>query len=220
MVQAVIFDMDGLLIDSEPIWREALVKILGKLHVPLTLERCKETMGFHVDEVIEYWFIRYPWQKTPKEKVASDVVDEVIRLIKSEGKIMAGVPEIIALMTSQNIPIAIASSSSMAIINAVLEKISIDKNAIKVICSAEHEPYGKPHPGVYITTAKKLGVAPSHCLAFEDSPNGVLSAKAAKMKCVAVPDSNMFDDKRFSIADLIVHSLKDFTLKDIKYLEL
>lgn len=217
MIHAVIFDMDGLLIDSEPLWRKALVEILSKLGVPLTLERCKETMGMRVDEVIEYWFSRYPWDGATKEKVVANVIDEVIRLIKSEGQIMEGVHEVIALLDSQTIPMAIASSSPMDIIDAVLERIDI-KDKIKIVHSAEHEPYGKPHPGVYITTAEKLGVSPAHCLAFEDSPNGVLSAKAAKMKCVAVPEHTTLDDKRFGIADLKISSLKDFTLENLKNL--
>ena len=217
MIHAVIFDMDGLLIDSEPLWRKAIMQILNKLGVPLTLDRCKETMGMRVDEVIEYWFFHYPWTGDTKEKVVADVVDEVIRLIKSEGVIMPGVHEVIAVIDSQNIPMAIASSSPMDIIDAVLEKIHI-RDKIKIIHSAEHEPYGKPHPGVYITTAEKLSVSPAQCLAFEDSPNGVLSAKAAKMKCVAIPEHATLDDKRFGIADLILHSLKDFTVEHLKNL--
>ena len=214
MIQAVLFDMDGLLIDSEPLWRFALVQVLNTLGVPLTIESCKQTMGLRVDEVVEYWFLKYPWTGVSKEKVVSDIVEEVIRRIKTEGKIMDGVHETIALIDSQHIPMAIASSSPMNIIDAVLERIQI-KDVIKVIHSAEHEPYGKPHPGVYITTAEKLGVSPLHCVAFEDSPNGILSAKAAKMKCIAVPDPLMADDKRFGIADLVISSLANFTLKQL-----
>jgi sugar-phosphatase len=131
---------------------------------------------------------------------------------------MEGTHEVINLIAAQNIPIAIASSSAMDVIYAVLEKVLI-RDKIKIICSAEHEQYGKPHPGVYITTAEKLGIDPSQCLTFEDSPNGVLSAKAAKMKCVAVPDRTMIDDRRFCIADLIIYSLKDFTIKHLNNLE-
>ena len=218
MIQAVLFDMDGLLIDSEPLWRFALVQVLNTLGVPLTIESCKQTMGLRVDEVVEYWFLKYPWTGVSKEKVVSDIVEEVIRRIKTEGKIMDGVHETIALIDSQHIPMAIASSSPMNIIDAVLERIQI-KDVIKVIHSAEHEPYGKPHPGVYITTAEKLGVSPLHCVAFEDSPNGILSAKAAKMKCIAVPDPLMADDKRFGIADLVISSLANFTLKQLADLE-
>ena len=218
MIKAVIFDMDGLLIDSEFLWRRAIVKVFNKLDVPLTLERCKETMGLRIDEVVEYWELKYLIKGCTKEKIVADILEEVINFIKFEGKIMEGVDHIITLFSSQGIPMAIASSSSMNIINIVLEKISA-KDKIKIIHSAEYELHGKPHPGVYITTAEKLSIDTSQCLVFEDSTNGVLSAKAARMKCVAVPDHLSADDKIFSAADLIITSLNDFTLEHLKRLE-
>ena len=210
--------MDGLLIDSEPLWREAIVRVFNNLSIPITLEQCEETMGMRIDEVVKYWFNKFKIEGIEKEKVVSDIVQEVIRLIKLKGKIMEGVHGIVDLIASQGIPIALASSSFTSIINAVLEKISI-KDKIQLIYSAENESHGKPHPGVYITTAKKLGVAPEQCLAFEDSISGVLSAKAAKMKCVAVPDALSVGDKRFGIADLVINSLKDFTVEHLVQLE-
>ncbi len=209
--------MDGLLIDSEPVWRRSLVKVYNGMGIPLTIDMCKQTMGMRIDEVVEYWAGRYALPVT-KEKMVSDILQEVISLIRAEGKAMPGVEEIISLFASQKIPMAIASSSTMAVIDAVLERVSI-KDKMKVIHSAEHEPYGKPHPGVFITTAEKLGVPTGECLVFEDSANGVLAAKAAKMKCVAVPDSTVFNDKRFGIADLTLASLKEFTLEHFRSLE-
>ncbi len=209
MIKAVILDMDGLLIDSEPIWEEAEMEVFNKIGVPLTKEMTKQTMGLRVDEVVQYWFSRFPWETPTQQEVQADIVAKVIELVKLKGVPRKGVKELTQFFASKNLPIAIASSSQTEIINAVMEKLGI-RDSLKVICSAEHEPYGKPHPGVYITTAAKLEVQPEECLAFEDSPNGVLSAKAAKMKCVAVPDEKMIEDKRFYIADLIISSLDEF----------
>lgn len=209
MIKAVIFDMDGLLIDSEPFWQEAEVKTFGEVGVPLTIEMARETMGLRVDEVVGYWFSRYPWNGRSKDKVEAKIIERVIELVKKKGKLRQGAREIMKFLSRKNIPIAIASSSFTEIINAVLEKVLI-KKYIKVIHSAQHESFGKPHPGVYLTTAKKLKIAPEYCLAFEDSVNGVLAAKSAKMKCIAVPDESIKGDKRFYIADLIIYSLKDF----------
>jgi sugar-phosphatase len=111
------------------------------------------------------------------------------------------------------IKMALASSSPMMLIDTFLEKFEI-QSFFKVKHSAEFEEYGKPHPGVYITTAKKLGVHPSLCLAFEDSFNGLLAAKSAMMKAVVVPDSGHFPEERFAIADLKIRSLEEFGEKE------
>lgn len=215
MIKAIIFDMDGLLIDSEPLWEASEIKTFTAVGVPLTPETAKQTMGLRVDEVVEYWFSRYPWKKQSKKEIEATIVNNVIELVKEKGEAREGVYEIIKLFAQNNLPMAIASSSQTEIIDTVLEKLHI-AHFINVVYSAEHESYGKPHPGVYITAAKQLNVSPENCLAFEDSPNGVLAAKAAKMKCIAIPDPKMISDKRFCIADKIMDSLLGFKIKYLK----
>jgi len=209
--------MDGLLIDSEPLWQEAEINVFSKIGIPLDLEMTKKTIGLRVNEVVEYWFSRYPSGDNSVEKVSNDIMEEVTNLIKSKGEAMEGVREIIDFFISENLPMAIASSSFSLIIDSALTKLGI-KDKFQVIYSAENELYGKPHPGVYIKTAEMLGVTPSQCLAFEDSPNGLLSAKAAKMKCVAVPDIHLKGNKMYSIADITLDSLKDFNDEHFKEL--
>ncbi len=104
---------------------------------------------------------------------------------------------------------ALASASYFKLINATLNKLEL-RDQFNVIHSAEIEPYGKPHPGIFLTTAKNLGVDPEFCLVFEDSLNGVIAAKAARMKCVCVPDPAFRNDTRFSIADIILNSLEEW----------
>lgn len=216
MIEAIIFDMDGLLIDSEPIWQEAEILVLNKVGVPLTKEMTTQTMGLRTDEVIEYWHRKYPWDTPSQQNVCKELDDTVVELIKSKGVAKEGVREAISVCKEAGLPIAIASSSSTILIKTVVNKLGIS-GEIDVIHSAHDESYGKPHPAVYISTAKDLQVHPNHCLTFEDSANGVLSAKAAKMKCIAIPEPEARNDKRFGIADIILHSLKEFTplmLKD------
>lgn len=207
--------MDGLLIDSEPIWEAAEIDVFTKAHVPLTPEMTKQTMGLRVDEVVDYWFARYPWKNLTKQEVQKSIIKKVIELVKERGTAKPGVNKLIFKIEREKLPIAVASSSFTEIIKAVMDKLQI-KDKIDLIYSAEHESYGKPHPGVYLTTASKLGVMPENCLAFEDSPNGVLAAKAAKMKCIAVPDEKIKGTSTFCIADKILNSLLDFK---IEYLE-
>ena len=107
---------------------------------------------------------------------------------------------------------ALASSSSMSLIEAVVDKLNI-RMYFDVLWSAEFEPYGKPHPGIFLTTAAKLQVDPKECIVFEDSINGVISAKAARMKCIAIPEEATFNDPRFAIADSKLRSLKEYQLE-------
>ncbi len=217
MIKAIIFDMDGLLIDSEPIWQEAEGTVLGNLGVRFAPPELRQTMGLKVTEVVQFWYARQPWENLSIEKTATDIMDTVVSLVKSKGTAMPGVRHALDVCKETGLPMAIASGSFFRVIEAVLEKLGI-KNEFSVIYSAEHEPYGKPHPGVYITAANKLDVAPECCLAFEDSPNGVLSAKAARMKCVTVPDVHVKSDKRFLIADLRLASLDELTIEQLSSL--
>ena len=114
--------------------------------------------------------------------------------------------------------VALASSSAYRVIRAVVERLGL-ADAFDLIYSAEEEEYGKPHPGVYLTTAHRLGVAPTRCLAVEDSLNGVLAAKAARMKCVAIPEAEARHDPRFAIADTVLDSLNGFDAVTWKELE-
>jgi sugar-phosphatase len=207
-ITAVIFDMDGILIDSEPLWRIAEVEALATAGVLLTVEDAVETTGLRTDEVVEYWYARYPWSEPPKKEIEARIITRLIALVRERGAPKPGALETLALLDGRY-PLAVASSSASEIIAAVLETLGIG-DRFAVTQSAEHEPFGKPHPGVYIETARRLGVEPWRCLAIEDSPNGVIAAKAARMRCLAVPDPALADDRRFLAADLILPSLVEF----------
>jgi beta-phosphoglucomutase-like phosphatase (HAD superfamily) len=217
MIQAVIFDMDGLLIDSEPIWQETEVALFRSVGIPVTLAMSTQTMGLRSDEVVRYWHHRYPWKTPSQTSVATDLIDRMVMALEAADIAMPGVQEAFAVVAAAGLPIAIASSSPIRLIHAAIKNLGI-ADKLQEVQSAEHEEYGKPHPGVYIRTAKKLGVAPEHCLAFEDSINGVIAAKAAKMHCIAIPDPAMRSHKAYGIADLILDSLDEFTPAVLKNL--
>jgi sugar-phosphatase len=221
MIKAVIFDMDGLLLDSEPFWKEAEIKVFNKIGVPLTSEMCDTTVGIRVEEVTLHWHKIYNWDinltGNSIDEVSNRVIDEVVNLINKKAVPFDGVEYIIEFFKTRNIKTAIASSSSMKIINAAIEKFGI-KNKFEVIHSAEFEEYGKPHPAVYLSTAKLLGELPGNCLAFEDSYNGLLAAKNAGMKTVVIPEKRFLNDSRFDIADLKLTLLKEFGIKHLEIL--
>ena len=208
MIEAVIFDLDGLLIDSEPLWQEAEILVFQQVNIILTPELCLQTKGLRIDEVVEYWYQKYPWTKLSKQKIEQLIVAKVIELIQIKGKPLAGVDRAISFVRQKQVKIALASSSALPIIRAALQKLKLTDVFVEIY-SAESEVLGKPYPGVYLTTAGKLQVAPQKCLALEDSLNGVLAAKAAQMKCIAIPEPSQGNNPKFAIADTILQSLEE-----------
>ncbi|MFN8288304.1 MAG: hexitol phosphatase HxpB [Chitinophagales bacterium] len=205
--ELVIYDMDGLIIDSEPFWRKAEIKVFETVGVKLTDDDCKATTGFRFDEVVNYWHYRQPWQGKSLQQVHDEVIDEMEHAIRHYANAMEGVVESLEYFKSKGMRVALASSSAMRLIKATVESLNIE-SYFELLVSAEHETYGKPHPGVFIRTADTLGVHAYKCLVLEDSLNGILAAKSARMKCVAVPDKDHYNDPRFVIADWKLPSLK------------
>lgn len=213
MIKAVLFDMDGLLIDSEPLWWEAEIEVAKTAGLNLRKDQVVETAGLRVDKIVDFWFDIEQWKTPSKKELADALVADLISRVRARGTEMPGTKEILEFMKNKGIKIALASSSLKRIIDAAVNKLGI-REYFDEIYSAEFEEHGKPHPGVYMTTAKMLDVAPEYCLVFEDSINGILSAKSARMKCVAVPDHSVKGDPRLAIADLVIPSLLDFKESD------
>jgi len=203
---ASIFDMDGLLIDSEILWHQAEMEILGDLGVPLAREGCRTTKGMFVDEVTAYWHERYPWAGPTPAQVAVGIVDRVIALLLAVGELKPGAERAIAQCAQRGLPLAVASSSQYRLIEVALDHFGLRRH-FALIHSAEDEPYGKPHPAVFLTAAAKLGADARRCLVWEDAPAGVLAAKAASMACIAVPEDGEEHEAAFALADLVLGSL-------------
>jgi mannitol-1-/sugar-/sorbitol-6-/2-deoxyglucose-6-phosphatase len=207
MIKAAIFDMDGLLIDSEPFWRKSHVDALAEHDVHITEDDVRKMAGKRTDEVVRHWRETHGLVHVSNDTLENAVVRRVTRHIHESGEGLPGVEQVINLLTKQNIPLAVASSSSPEIIDTVLEKLDLKKH-LQFAHSAKHESFGKPHPAVFLTTAKKLGVDPADCVVFEDSLSGVRAAKAAGMKCIAVPEqANLHKEEFHTEADLVVKSL-------------
>ena len=214
LIKAVIYDMDGVIINSEPYWREAIISTFNNVGLAFTEDMCRITQGMRLIEVIEYWYDKTPWEGKTIIEVEGALLKKVTELISEKGIGMEGVNSSIQYFKGKGYKIALASSSALSLINVVLNKLDI-ANDFEVINSAEHLSYGKPHPEIFIKTALQLNVKPSECLVIEDSFNGVLAGKAAMMKVVAIPEVENKSDQRFTIADYKLNSLSQ--IKEITF---
>lgn len=208
-MRALIFDMDGVLIDSEPLWHEAEIdafEAVGRLR--LTAEDCLRTTGLRVEATVDFWCARHPELVPVRAALVASILDRLVELVRRRGCLKPGVEGALGFARGSGLRVAIASSSPYRVIRTVLDAFGLGP-VFEVIHSAEEEERGKPDPAVYLTTARKLGLEPGRCVAVEDSPNGLLSAKAAEMKCIAVPESALRDDPRFALADAVVEGLGD-----------
>jgi beta-phosphoglucomutase-like phosphatase (HAD superfamily) len=206
-LRAVIFDMDGVLIDTEPVWRRVEIEVFGSLGVRITEAECRETMGMRVREVVELWRRRRPWSGDSIDEVTRRIVDGVVEHVRAHGVAIDGAPSAVSAVRRSGLLCAVASSSPPGLITAVVERLGIAAE-VDVVCSAQDDAHGKPAPDIYLRTASLLGVAPASCLAIEDSVNGVLSARAAGMPCIAIPDATTASDRRLDTATLRLASLR------------
>ena len=202
--------MDGLLIDTEPVWRVAEVAVFTELGVELTEAELLGSIGRTIDEVVPVWRRRQPGRGGGTDQwsdatVADRIIDRVATWVRAEGEPMAGVTQTFELLRHLDLRLAIASSSPRRMIDVVCERL--DLTSIEVRCSAIDEVRGKPAPDVYLTAARRLSMSPGRCLAIEDSPSGVQAAKAAGMRCIAVPDPLLAGDPRYGEADLVLANL-------------
>lgn len=209
MIKAVIFDMDGVLIDSEPLWRKAEGEVFRSIGLPFSDGMGKESTGMRYDHMVDYWYTKFKITHPPKEETGRRVVDKTIELILKEGKLKSGVREIISFFISKNLKIALASSSPMEMIQTIIRKLGIHHH-FEIVHSGENEEFPKPHPDIFLTVADRLRVKPAECLAIEDSPRGVASAKNAGMKCLAVPEKHHRNDVSIKKADIVLDSLSQF----------
>jgi sugar-phosphatase len=210
MIEAVIFDMDGILIDSEPMWKKAEQHVFSSIGVDVNEALSMRTASMTTSEVTKFWYEHYPWQGKSLEQVENEVIDYVEHLILAEGTQMEGVKDVLNFFKNKAFKIGLSTNSPARLIPVILNKLNI-AGYFNAISSAESEVKGKPHPGVYLSTARKLKVAPAKCIAFEDSISGIIAAKKANIKTVAVPADTEFTESKFEISHLKIRCLADFT---------
>jgi mannitol-1-/sugar-/sorbitol-6-/2-deoxyglucose-6-phosphatase len=208
-LNTVIFDMDGLLIDSEPLWQEAGMETLRQFNVVLTNEQYHNSTGLRTSEWIGHWFGYFGISLENAPAAEQAIVAKAIEKIALRAQPLPGISHIFNFFRQRGFRIGLASSSPMELIRVVEEKLQIEP-FIQARASAENLPYGKPHPQVFLNCAELLGAQPAECICFEDSFNGMIAAKAARMKCVVIPAPQQQQHPKWSAADLRISALTNF----------
>jgi len=210
--------MDGLLVDSEPLWKEAAQEVFGTLDIRLTDAQYLTTTGLRTREFVTHWFRHFDLPESRLEETEMAVLDSVAQKVAVKGKVMPGVKYIFKYFKSIGFKIGLASSSPMKMIKQVTQMLAIDPY-IQVATSAENLLNGKPHPQVYLNCALALDSLPTECIAFEDSFNGMIAAKAARMTCVVVPEREQYKLEKWGAADLKISSLQNFNSLHLNILQ-
>ncbi len=209
--------MDGLLLDTEPLWSECMLRIAHQNGIPITADRFKETTGLRIYEVTEYWSVKYPWEGKNCREVAEDILEDIIATSKEKGSILSGVEDALRMLRWNGFRTGLASSSPSVMIDALVDHFQL-RDQFDCITSADEVELGKPHPAVFLRCAENLGSRPGECLVLEDSVNGMIAGKAARMKVLVVPDAAHREDPRFALADHQLESLEHLTIDLIRKL--
>jgi HAD superfamily hydrolase (TIGR01509 family) len=202
--------MDGLLIDSEPLWHEAFLEALSEWNISMSEEEYATSVGLRTREFLQHWLPLFDLDLALVPEVDAEITRLVREKIASRGQLLPGVPEALKLVRQHGLHVGLASSSPLSVIRTTLDRSGLH-GAFDHIASAEALPFAKPHPQVYMNCAEGLGARPVDCLCFEDSFNGLIAAKSARMRCLIVPAPHVYADARWGAADLILPSLEGFT---------
>jgi HAD superfamily hydrolase (TIGR01509 family) len=205
MVAAVIFDMDGVIVDTEQVWddvREQLVADWGGRNVPGAQ---RAMMGMSSPEWSRYMHEELGLAQSPAE-INEEVVRRMLGRYRTELPLVDGAVAAVRELAGR-MPLAVASSSNRPLIAAVLETAGI-ADCFAVTVSSEEVPRGKPSPDVYLEAARRLGVEPQHCAAVEDSASGIRSAHAAGMYVIAYPNAHYPPEaEALGLAEVVLRSL-------------
>lgn len=203
---AVLFDMDGVVIDSEPLWEEVEVETYRALGVPMTPALSRTTLGLTAKVAVQKWYDLYGWDGPTVDEVVDTIASRMEPTIRDHGREIPGASDLVRRVRAAGKRTALATSSPYRLVEATLDRLHL-RDAFDVVHSGTDEPLGKPHPGIFLTVAARLGVEPTRCLVIEDAISGCVAAKAARMMCVALPGDYPDHSPKYAIADWVVKSL-------------
>jgi sugar-phosphatase len=183
---AAIFDMDGLLIDTEGIWRRAERECFGRVGIDITEQMSDITSSMTTGQVAAHWYAYRPWKGRSTHELEEEVVSRVRELIGTLGQSMPGVIEMLEACRAREWALALATNSPLTLCEHVIDTLKLRKY-FSAIISADQVKRGKPAPDIYVEALRRLDVSANKCVAFEDSAAGVCSALDAGLTVIAIP---------------------------------
>lgn len=214
-IKAVIFDLNGVVVNDERIHQEAWRQFCGKHNLEISEDEFKDKVfGRTEKDVLNYLFKRGLSRKE-LEKHSTERTQIAIGLFKPIMKLTAGLEKFLRLLSGGNIPLALATSSRIPYANFILEGLKIRKY-FKAVITAEDVRQGKPNPEIYKRVIQRLQVNPADCVVFEDTVSGIKAAKAAGMRVIAITTTH--GAKELNLADRIINTFEELTLKDLETL--
>jgi HAD superfamily hydrolase (TIGR01509 family) len=209
VIDAVVFDLDGVLLDSEQVWDEVREQLTRERGGHWHGNAQREMMGMSSIEWSRYMHDTLGLAEPPKE-ISAEVVRRLEERYRNQLPLLAGAREAVERLAA-HWPLGLASSSNRALIDLVLDVSGLAR-FFRVTVSSEEVARGKPAPDVYLEAARRLEVAPENCAAVEDSSNGLRSAKAAGMRLIAIPNPHFPpDEESLALADVTLGSLAELT---------
>lgn len=209
---AVIFDMDGLLVDTEVVWEKVEVALLATHGATYIHEIARLHMGMRLEEAVAVMVREYGLTMDPGI-FGTELVDALLAELAHEVRPMPGAEALMAQAAAWGGPVAIASGSPMRVVQHVVAHFGWGE-LLTTICSGDEVARGKPAPDIFLLAAQRLGVEPTRCLVLEDSLNGARAAHAAGMRCIAVPNPAYEPSAFVGIADPILPTLEGLRLTD------
>ena len=215
-VEAVIFDLDGVLVDSEAVWDDVRMRFVEEKGGAWREDAQRDMMGMSSVEWSRYVRDRLGVEMDPEE-ISREVADRVADVYREKLPLLPGAVDAVRSLSAEW-PLGLASSSNRHVIDLVLELAEID-DAFRATVSSEEVSAGKPAPDVYVETADRLEVDPADCVAIEDSTNGIRSAHAAGMAVIAVPNQDFPPESdALGLADVTVKSLAEVRPETVRRL--
>lgn len=212
-MQAVIFDMDGVIVDSEYHWKIQEDLLFSKILKNISKEKLDQIIGINVNDIYEMFKDDLDGDVT-REEFLNEFDKLAMEIYSKKVKMHEGFMELINSIHNKNIPIALVSSSPKPWVDIVIDRFSIRKYFNLIVTAEDVNLKAKPAPDIYLLAAKKLGISPRDCVAIEDSKNGVVSAKDAGMSCIGY-DGGSHDNQDLSRADMIVKDFKDIDIGEL-----